>query len=137
MFKRGLISPKNSHALLPLKQHLQTALSAHSAAAPFNGTASSRRTDGGGRVFCSANKTIQACLAVTPKWTGAIRSIWTPSLGTNQADAVRDGSRPAVFVVSPPQRRPGWSPGLFVSPQLEPHVVRIGSARVHVTSVAR
>lgn len=53
------------------------------------------RTGAGGRVFCSANKTIQACRAVTPKWTAAFGSIWTPSLETNQADAVRDGNRPA------------------------------------------
>lgn len=49
-------------------------------------------------------------------------SIQTPSSETNQADAVRDGRRPAAFVVSLPQRRPGRSPGSFVSPQLEDRV---------------
>lgn len=86
------------------------------------------RTGAGGRVFCSANNTIQARPAVKPKLTRAVRSIWRRGFETNQADAVRDGSRPAVFVVSLPQRRPGRSRGLFVSPRLEPHMARIGSA---------
>lgn len=45
---------------------------------------------------------------------------------TSQADAVRDGRQPAVFVGSLPQRRLGWSQDLFVSPRLE----RLGEIRV-------
>lgn len=61
--------------------------------------------DAGGRVFSSANKTIQAWLAVN-HGPEPFKAFYVDA--TSQANALRDGRRPTAFVASLPQRQLGW-----------------------------